>query len=125
MTTPELRFPNDLDVWLKTDTVMELGAGGTPLQRVLTGAAITAGNVTGEIWNQDATPNPAKVGDITFSHDDELDGHWIANVDDDFESSALLRGMNILTKITAIDGAGYTLYAEIPGVVRVYRGEES
>ena len=125
MTTPEIRFPDNLDYWLASDTVLELGALGTVLQRTLTGAAITLATVTGEIWNEDAGPPAVKLGDITFSHAGSPDGRWVCSVADDFASSGLTRGMNVTTRITVDDGADFRLYAEIPGKVQVYRGEET
>lgn len=105
-----------------SDTVLEIGKGGKPLQKQISEVAITSGTVTAEIWSTGGTP--AKIGNtITLTHQGTPDGYWSGNVDDDHGTSGLTKGLHVLVKLTVDGGAGFNLYMEMDGVVEVYRGD--
>jgi hypothetical protein len=112
-----------LPIFYLSDTVLEVGKGGTALQKQVSGDAITSGTVTATIWNMEGS-SPAQVGGtITLTHQGSPDGYWSGNIDDDFGSSGLTNGMHVQIRISADGGAGFKLYMEIDGVVEVYRGD--
>jgi hypothetical protein len=117
-----------LPLFYLTDTLLEIGKGGTVLQKAATGAAITDGGgttVTATIWNAEVNPmTQITSSPLSLTHQGSPDGYWSANIDDDFESSGLTEGLHVEVRISVNAGAGFNMYMELDGVVEVYRGEE-
>jgi hypothetical protein len=117
-----------LPLYFKSDTVLEIGNGGTPLQKSVSGTAIT--DASGEtvevtIWNAEVDPmTKINASPLSLTHQGTPDGYWSVNIDDDFESSALTEGLHCMLAIDVDAGAGFNLYMELDAVVKTYRGEE-
>lgn len=108
-----------------SDTVLEIGNGGTVLQKQISGTAITDASgetVDAEIWSTGSTP--AIIGSpLSLTHQGSPDGYWSVNIPDDFASSALTNGLHVLLKVTVNAGDGFQLYMEMDGEVEVAKGD--
>lgn len=102
--------------------VLEVGNGGTPLQKLISGAAITsATSFTAEIWSTGDTP--AKIGDtLTLTHQGTPDGYWSSPIAYDHGTSGLTAGLHVKVKLTLDAGAGFERYWEMDGVVEIDKG---
>ena len=78
--------------------VLEVGNGGTPLQKQISEVAITSvgggGSFTAEIWSIGGTP--ARIGDaLTLTHQGNPDGYWSSPIAYDHGTNGLTAGLHV------------------------------
>lgn len=103
--------------------VLEVGNGGTPLQKQVSGDPITSATTfTASIWSTGDTP--AQIGEtLVLTHQGTPAGYWSAPITWNHGESGLTVGLHVKVKLALNAGAGFEKYWELDGVVEIDKGD--